>query len=276
MLTNAPSDAANADRPPTLAERFDRLPGASLIDELQIEHGDNGDYQQLASFHYKSGRPGAVTAVYRMVRRAPTVAGRFVGRPDQTTIVGVLIRSLPSLGCQLRDRATCNRYRGMGVLAAAAMVNREFRTISRVVIHPQWRGLGLAVRMVQHALRDPETAYTEALAAMGRVHPFFERAGMIRYDRPPRPEHARLLDALDRLDISPGSLASVRLVLDKLESTNSADQRWLEMELRRWHRAAFRATKERIGAMKLPQLLEAARDRLLAQPVYYLQYHGDS
>ena len=276
MLTNAPSDAANASRFQTLAERFDCLPGTSLIDELRIEPGDNGDYQQLASFHYKSGRPGAVTGVYRMVHRAPTVAGRFLGRPDQTTIVGVLIRSLPSLGCQLRDRATSDRYRGMGVLGAAAMVNREFRTISRVVIHPQWRGLGLAVRMVQHALRDPETVYTEALAAMGRVHPFFERAGMIRYDRPPRPEHARLQDALDRLDISPGSLASVRLVLGKLESSSSSDRRWFELELRRWHRAAFRTTKERIAAMMLPQLLEAARDRLLSQPVYYLYYHGDS
>ena len=275
MLSNAPSSAANVDPPQTLGERFDRLPGASLIDELQIEPGDNGDYQQLASFHYKAGRPGAVTAVYRMVHRASTVASRFFGRTNETTIVGVLIRSLPSLCCQLRDHATNYRFRGIGALAAAAMVNREFRTISRVVIHPQWRGLGLAVRMVQHALRDPETQYTEALAAMGRVHPFFERAGMIRYDRPPRPEYARLLDALDRLDISPGSLASVRLVLHKLETTNSADRRWLEMEFRRWHRAAFRTSKERIAAMNLSELLEAARDRLLSQPVYYLSYHGD-
>jgi len=111
---------------------------------------------------------------------------------------------------------------------------------------------------------------------MGRVHPFFERAGMIRYDRPPLPAYARLLDALDRIDISPGSLASVRLVLDKLESADSADRRWFEMELRRWHRAAFRTTKVCIAAMSLTQLLETARDRLLSQPVYYLHCYGDS
>ena len=276
MLRNAPSDAAEAGRFQTLADRFDRLPGAALIDELQIERGDNSDYHQLASFHYRAGRPGDMSTVYRMVHRAPTVVGRFVGRSDETMIVGVLIRSRPSLCCQLRDRATNDRYRGIGALAAAAMLNREFRTISRVVIHPQWRGLGLAVRMVRHALRDPETAYTEALAAMGRVHPFFERAGMIRYDRPPLPAYARLLDALDRIDISPGSLASVRLVLDKLESADSEDRRWFEMELRRWHRAAFRTTKVCIAAMSLTQLLETARDRLLSQPVYYLQRHSDS
>ena len=274
MLSHAPCGSASEDRPQSLTERFERLPGAALIDELPIERGGSGDYQQLASFHYKSGRPGAVTAVYRMVHRAPTVVGRFVGRSDETTVVGVLVRSLPSLGCQLRDRATSDRYRGMGVLAAAAMVNREFRTISRVVIHPQWRGIGLAVRLVRHALDDPETAYTEALAAMGRIHPFFERAGMVRHDRPPRPEYARLLDAFDRLDISPGSLASVRLVLAALETKSADDRRWIESELRRWHRAAFRTTKERIAAMSLPELLTAARDRLLSQPVYYLFHHG--
>ncbi len=276
MLTNAPCRSAREDGPQSLTERFERLPGAALIDELRIERGASGDYQQLASFHYKSGRPGAVTAVYRMVHRAPTVVGRFVGRPDETTIVGVLIRSLPSLGCQLRDRATSDRYRGMGVLAAAAMVNREFRTISRVVIRPQWRGIGLAVRLVRHALGDPETAYTEALAAMGRVHPFFERAGMVRYDRPPRPEYARLLDAFDRLDISPSSLASVRLVLAALGASRTEDRRWLEAEIRRWHRAAFRTSKQYLAAMSFAQLLAAARDRLLSQPVYYLYHHGST
>ncbi len=276
MLTQAPCRSARQDGPQSLTERFERLPGAALIDELRIERGGRGDYQQLASFHYKSGRPGAVTAVYRMVHRAPTVVGRFVGRPDETTIVGVLIRSLPSLGCQLRDRATSDRYRGMGVLVAAAMVNREVRTISRVVIHPQWRGIGLAVRLVRHPLVDPETEYTEALAAMGRVHPFFERAGMVRYDRPPRPEYARLLDAFDRLDFNSGSLASLRLVLAALETKSADDRRWLESELRRWHRAAFRTTKERIAAMSLAELLAAARDRLLSQPVYYLYHHGST
>ncbi len=276
MLTDAVCGSARQDRPQSLTERFERLPGAALIDELRIERGASDDYQQLASFHYKSGRPGAVTALYRMVHRAPTVVGRFVGRTDETTIVGVLIRSLPSLGCQLRDRATSDRYRGMGVLAAATMVNREFRTISRVVVHPQWRGIGLAVRLVRHALGDPETAYTEALAAMGRVHPFFERAGMVRYDRSPRPEYARLLDAFDRLDFNSGSLASLRLVLAALETKSADDRRWIESELRRWHRAAFRTTKERIAAMSLPELLAAARDRLLSQPVYYLYHHGST
>ncbi len=258
----------------TLITRFKNIQGPSVVYELSLESGTMADYKRLSSFHYKSGRPGAVTSVYSLVHRAPSIAGRFLQRQDQTTVVGVLLRCLPHLGCQLRDEATGFRYRNLTPRSSAAMINREFRTIARVVIHPQWRGLGLAVRLVKHALNDPETIYTEALAAMGRVHPFFERSGMIRYDRPPRPEHVRLEEALYRLEIDSADLASISLVRSKLEKVNAADQFWIETELRRWHRTAFRTPKEKIAAMNLEQLLIAARDKLLVQPVYYLMHHN--
>ena len=53
MLTQALCRSARADGPSSLTERFDRLPGAAMIDELCIESGGRNDYQQLASFHYK-------------------------------------------------------------------------------------------------------------------------------------------------------------------------------------------------------------------------------
>lgn len=258
----------------SILTRFKNIPAPSVVDELHLEAGSMEDYKRLACFHYKSGRPGAVTSVYSLVHRAPSIAGRFLQRPDQTTVVGVLLRCLPHLGCQLRDQATGFRYRNLSQRASAVMINREFRTIARVVIHPQWRGLGLAVRLVKHALSEPETVYTEALAAMGRVHPFFERSGMIRYDRPPRPEHVRLEEALYRLEIDSTDLASISLVRAKLKKLNAADQQWIELELRRWHRTSFRTPKDKIAAMNLEQLLIAARDKLLVQPVYYLMHHN--
>ena len=253
--------------------RFKNLQGPSVVDELCLKAGTMDDYKRLASFHYKSGRPGAVTSVYILVHRAPSIAGRFLHRPDQTMVVGVLLRCLPHLACQLRDQATGFRYRNLSHRASALMINREFRTIARVIIHPQWRGLGLAVRLVKHALSEPETIYTEALAAMGRVHPFFERSGMIRYDRPARPEHVRLEEALYRLGIDSTDLASISLVSAKLKKLNAADQQWIETELRRWNRTAFRTPKDIIAAMNLEKLLIAARDKLLVQPLYFLKHH---
>lgn len=260
----------------TLTDRFAALPGrASPADDLQLERGTLRDYHGLSAFHYKGSSPGATTAVYRLVHRTPSVVGRYISRKDETQIVGVLLRSLPHLGCQLRDHATNYRYRGFGSKGAAAMLNKELRTISRVVIDPRWRGLGLAVKLVRLALDEPETIYTEALAAMGRVHPFFEKAGMTRYDRPPRDEYARLLDALEHLGIEPFRLASPRQMLNELvHNARMEDARiWFDCELRRWHRAAFRTPKQELAAMTMENLLACARDSVLSQPVYYLTRH---
>jgi GNAT superfamily N-acetyltransferase len=265
----------------TPCRRFVNLPAASPADELHLERGEFADFRRLAAFHYRSVRAGAVTTVYRLRYAAPTVVGRYLGRREEHCIVGVLLRSLPHLACRLRDIATGNRYRGFGQKGAAEMLNREVRTITRVVIDPQWRGLGLAVRLVRHALKHGETIYTEALAAMGRVHPFCQRAGMIRYDRPPHPADARLMDVLHRLAIEPAHLASRRLVRERLAQCSAADQRWFSKELRHWYRSASYTTLDRLNQLAFEDLLVAARDRLLTRPVYYLFDHrcplaGDS
>lgn len=253
---------------------------ASLLDEVHIEQGERADYRALSAFHYKSSHPGAVTSIVRMTHRAPTVVGRYLQRRDETRVVGILVRSLPHLCCRLRNIATENRYAGMRILDSAALLNREVRCISRVVLDPQWRGLGLAVRLVRYALEHPEPtrpplAYTEALAAMGRVSPFFERAGMVRYERPlrSRAEHARLLDAMNRVGLEPPMLASRALVHNRLQQLTPDDQRWFEAELRRWRRAAGRTPRAQLEAMSLNELLLAARDMLMVVPVYYLFRH---
>jgi GNAT superfamily N-acetyltransferase len=253
----------------------------SLLDELHFERGRLGDYESLARFHYKSGRPSPAKAVFRIRRHAPTVVGRYVRRGEQDQIIGVLVRSLPHLSCQMRDVATHGRYQGLKRRDAAAMLNREVRTISRVVIDPQWRGLGLAVKLVRFALDQPHDSdspgataplFTEALAAMGHVSPFFERAGMTRYDRPARPEHTRLLDALRHLSIEPHLLAATGLVNQRI--TRPDDVSFLVGELRTWLRARRRSVQTSIEQLPLEALLRAARDELLAQPVYYLFQHA--
>jgi ABC-type ATPase with predicted acetyltransferase domain len=63
-----------------------------------------------------------------------------------------------------------------------AFVNAHVRTIARVIVHPQFRSLGVAARLVRRICEDCPTRYVEAFAAMGEVHPFFERGGMRRVE----------------------------------------------------------------------------------------------
>lgn len=268
--------------PPELLARFDR--GRSLRNQavgprrervsadragaLAIEAGTIADYRALQRFHYRVGQPGVVRWVLRAMHRAPTVVGRYLGRPAGAELAGVLVCSRPALSCAMRDAATCGRYRGLAPQHAAFMLNREVRTVSRVIIEPRFRGMGVAVRLVRAALDRPEHGmpalrFTEALAAMGRVCPFFERAGMIRYDPRPSRSDLRLLDALNRLGVD-----GLRI-----EEVGADDRPWLAAELRRWHKAAHRTPTAILRATSLEELLRAALTHVAARPIYYIHAH---
>jgi ABC-type ATPase with predicted acetyltransferase domain len=95
--------------------------------------------------------------------------------------VAVAVLSYPTLALRVRDDVL-----GLGDMAEReriAFVNGNVRTISRVVVHPQFRSAGLAVALVRCLIEQCHTRYVEALAVMGRAHPFFEKAGMKRIDQ---------------------------------------------------------------------------------------------
>jgi len=252
-------------------------------DGIVIEPGTPEDYRALADFHYRSHHVGAATRVVRAVVSQPSITARFracdshdAAQPADRVVAGVLVLCLPHLGCGLRDYATRGRYRLRDRAAAATMLNREVRSISRVVVDPRWRGLGLAVRLVRWALDHPDdgVVFTESLAAMGRVHPFFERAGMTRYDRPPGAEQARLVEALARLGLEAAALASPRAARAAIGARSPDEQLWIEGELRRWQRRAGGTRSRKKGDQPVDDLLNAARDRLLSRPVYFLFAHA--
>ncbi|MCD6537013.1 hypothetical protein J7L18_00140 [Candidatus Bathyarchaeota archaeon] len=52
--------------------------------------------------------------------------------------------------------------------------------ISRVIIHPKYRSVGLGSRLVRETLPLVGRKYIETMAVMARYNPFFEKAGMTR------------------------------------------------------------------------------------------------
>ncbi|MDY6913509.1 MAG: ATP-binding cassette domain-containing protein [Planctomycetota bacterium] len=149
-----------------------------------IRRGTIADYKPLAGFHYLAGPPAAHKRVY-VIRRPRR--GSNADRLALPELAGVLVVSPPVLQCRGRNVATDGRYvpsHGLRTRRqAAALLNAEIETISRVVVHPIFRGCGLAVRLVRHALGCAETPWMEALAAMGGLHPFLEKAGMTAHGR---------------------------------------------------------------------------------------------
>jgi GNAT superfamily N-acetyltransferase len=177
---------------------IDFLPG-----KFVMERGGWGDYRELARFHYIQRKPATWSQIWvvRYVeresanppfefpqgrRQAVRRRGRFA-KPQAvmrsgwngSRLVGVGVVSFPVPSCGLRRRA-------LGIEGSRAeelrFVNEHMRTISRVIVHPQFRALGLSSWLVRCICEHCDTRYTEALAVMGRAHPFFEKAGMRRFD----------------------------------------------------------------------------------------------
>ena len=139
----------------------------------------------MERFHYRKGRPATWASVW-IVNYFDLEQRPFMPSPRPSPeyrrgrVVAVAVLSYPCLNSAARDAAL-----GLSHLAPRdkiAFVNENVRTISRVIVHPQFRGVGLASRLVRYVCDRCPTRWVEAYAAMGRVHPFFEKGGMRRVE----------------------------------------------------------------------------------------------
>jgi len=247
-----PGRAARADSgaqraitiPPDVLARFERSrareDAGGVPGSIRIEPGTRSDYRSLARFHYRAADPATLAGV----RRATDT------RTDET--IGVLVVSHPTLNGAWRELAWPGRYAGGSKRAHAARLNAEVRCLSRVIVDPRYRGFGVARAMVRAYLDDPMTPATEAIAAMGRVCPFFKRAGMVEYELTPRAPDARLIDALEHAGFEAWTL------LDPCRRRAAARDPLLTRELRRWA-GASRATRRMSGLSPEELAREAAR-----------------
>jgi len=249
----------------TLQDRFRRVGPAGA---LPIVEGGREDYLALKAHHYRAGHPATMLRVL-VIREAQANAGdRFLSRPPTRRPIAVLVESMPVLSCTLREYALHERYAGLAPRQRSRLLNEELRCISRVIVDPRWRGLGLAVALVRHALATATTRYTEAMAVMGRVSPFFGQAGMTAYQRPPLEVDERAIAALNHMGIDPGLLALPSAMQERLDQLDASHQSFLKQELMRWYRTA--GGRGASSDALLSDVLQAARQRLLARPIYYL------
>lgn len=235
---------------------------------LRIERADVSAWRSLAEFHYRDHRCGAVDKVFA-IRRADDGAGgewrRLIGRSDRP--VGVIVYSMPVPNVALRNRATNDRYvHGNDRKASLRLLNQEVRCISRVVIAPQYRGIGLSGWLVAETLGQAGVVLVEALAVMGRVHPFFVQAGMKRYDGPIAARLVRLAEAFGHVGIGTDRFHDADRLIGAIDRLGANEQRFVLGEIRRFT-AGYR------HGDKIKTLRQSAGfvvSRISGNPVYFL------
>ena len=92
--------------------------------------------------------------------------------------IGICIFSAPAASLTLRSQFFGLKNPRSSVALGA--LNEQLWLLQRVVLHPTYRGAGIAAAFVRRACEACPVAWIETLSAMGQINPFFERAGFTR------------------------------------------------------------------------------------------------
>jgi hypothetical protein len=183
--------------------------------------------------------------------------------------VGVIVYSMPSMGCELRNTATGGVFAGFDRVTGLSLVNKNVRCISRVIIEPRFRGIGLASRLVRETMAKMDVAIVEAIAEMGMVNPFFEKAGMKAYTGKLPARCARVQEAFSVVGIEKEALGCAEKVQRKLAELEGDEAAFIERE-----------TKGFLEHYGKRRFMSAGRERtafvlskLSRRPVYYIWFN---
>ncbi|MFG0247107.1 MAG: hypothetical protein ACF8MF_13750 [Phycisphaerales bacterium JB052] len=240
--------------------RIARSPCEPETQPLWIETGTIDDYHQLAHLHYRAGKPAAIVQTLRAMRTVPKHI-----EPSGRLLAGVLLVSMPTLNGIWRRRAWPGHFETPNKSANAQRLNAQMRMVSRVIVEPRSRGLGVATRLVRAYLEAPLTPGTEAVAAMGSVCPFFERAGMTPYEIEPDLPDSRLIDALGHLSLPPETLMHAQV----------EPRSMLMRELVTWGKARKLLPAGKPTHEDIQRLTPIAACRLCSRPRAYAYTKGD-
>lgn len=237
----------------------------TITRQLRIVPADLAAYRKLARFHYRDSKLGPFAAIYALEDSHP-LRSRFL------EVVGVIVYSMPAPSLELRNAATGGYFTGLGSRAGQLqMVNENIRSIGRVIIEPRYRGLGLASRLVRETMPKLAVPIIEALAVMGAVNPFFEKAGMRAYSARMPVRCVQMTEALSFLGIEGPILLDAEAVEKRLKRLERRQAEFFERQVRQFLQCYGRRRLMSPGLERTRFVLS----KLAFQPVYYIWFNPE-
>jgi ABC-type ATPase with predicted acetyltransferase domain len=174
----------------------------SLVEEMCIEEGTTEDWRKLAGFHYRSHKVVGPRKIFRL-KRGDELCGVIVYcYPPPTTFGRRLV--LPKMTMK--------------------ELNEKLSIITRVVVHPKYRTIGLGAKLVKETLPLAGTEYVEMPAVMAKYNPFAEKAGMQKIvEQPPSKQALKIAEILSQLGFNIQLLGSEKYVLNKLQTLGKTE-----------------------------------------------------
>ena len=234
------------------------MENCTVCKRLRVVTGDIGDYKDLAHYHYRDGRLGPFTNIFAL----KSVLGKTVG---------VIVYTMPQPALELRNIAANNMFTGFDRSTQLALVNKHIRCIARVIIEPRFRGLGLASRLVRETMPQMQMPIIEALAVMGLVNPFFEKAGMTAYTAKLPARCVRFVEALSLVGIERAELIDEIRVHRKLQQLRWSEADFIERQIQLFLQSYGRRRNMQPGLNRTRFILS----KLTERPVYYIWFNQE-
>jgi ABC-type lipoprotein export system ATPase subunit len=207
----------------------------SLLREMTVEKGTLDDWRKLCVFHYRSHTTSACRGIFAVRRRGE--------------LCGVIVYCYSFPQCAGRNMVLPK----MDVKE----LNQKLSIISRIVVHPKYRTIGLGEKLIRDSLPLIGTPYVEMIAVMPKYNPFAERAGMRKVLVKEPPQNAlKVASELSGLGFDLHFLGSQRYVKSKLEGLSPGQLAGLKAVFLRNGHPMFR---EILGAIRHKKG-EAAKD----------------
>lgn len=233
----------------------------SVCKNMEIVPGCFDDYKQLAHYHYRQSRPGPYEKIFVLKNNSLRAA--------KNKVLGVIVYSIPTPRLEIRSLVMNNFFIGFDKNTQLGLINKNIRCISRLIIEPRFRGLGLASRLVQQTMPLMNVPIIEAVATMGWINPFLEKAGMTPYTSKPPQRFVRFIEALSIVGIEEKDLIDPQTVHQKFSRLNREETGFIEGEIKYFIKGYGRRRNMPPGLDRTRFILS----RLNARPVYYLWFN---
>jgi hypothetical protein len=183
--------------------------------------------------------------------------------------VGIIVYKMPTPGAELRNVATGGFFTGFDRATQLVLLNKNIRCINRLIIDPRFRSLGLASRLVRETMPKIDIPIVEAMAVMGIVNPFLEKAGMKAFTSKIQARCVRLVEALSMVGIERQELIDPQKVQRELDRLPAASAEFIELEIYRFLQSYGSARYSQAGLERTRYILS----KLTARPVYYIWFN---
>lgn len=159
---------SNHDNQVVIERNNSAVPRFSLMDGMIVERGTKQDWDELHDLHYKAENLPAGPRFWRCVTADGTLVGIVV-----FSTVSLLLAPRHQVFPKLKpgnDSHFTNVHR-------ATFLNANFRRAARIVTDTMYRGIGVAYRMVNLAMRMEGRRFIEIQSSMSKFNPFDVKAG---------------------------------------------------------------------------------------------------